>query len=215
MPLAWETHTTSCKYLGLIFVLGMSVYWERRGFSVTPFTSQSLPHWFKMNFYFQLVVLECFSVNFWVSLVFLKIGWLHFPRFVKCEGVFFFSLKRLFQIFYVIWTINLKHLIFWFPSKQVITHELNLRGPSGLGQVKPASCVPPEPASMRFAQRNAFWGASPKSNKKPLFGNHQWRKEPTGMFVITSGTSLFKLQKPQFLFQRFKLQALACSCYGG
>lgn len=91
MPsLAWETHTTSCKYLGLIFVLGMSVYWERRGYLVTPFTSQSLPHWFKMNFYFQLVMLECFSVNFWVSLVFLKIGWLHFPRFVKCEGVFFF-----------------------------------------------------------------------------------------------------------------------------
>lgn len=61
----------------------------------------------------------------------------------------------------------------------------------------------------------ADWGAPPKLNKKPLFGNHQWRKGPTGMFVITSGTSLFKFQKPQFLFQRFKLQALASSCCCG
>lgn len=35
------------------------------------------------------------------------------------------------------------------------------------------------------------------------------------MFVITSGTSLFKFQKPQFLFQRLELQAPGSSCCCG
>lgn len=37
---------------------------------------------------------------------------------------------------YLMWTINLKHLVFWFPAKQVITHEMLLRGLGIPGQVK-------------------------------------------------------------------------------
>lgn len=83
-----------------------------------------------MSLYFQLTTLEYFSVNFWVPLIFLKIGWLRFPRFMS-----FF--KRFFQIFHAISTINLKYFFFfWFSSKQVLTYELILKVPSGPGQVK-------------------------------------------------------------------------------
>lgn len=76
------------------------------------------------------------------------------------------------------WTINLKHLVFWFPAKQAITHEMILRDLSSPGQVKtrflrPSSELATEQEKHKGMPTFTVWGAPPKSNKQPLFGNHQ------------------------------------------
>lgn len=78
---------------------------------------------------------------------------------------------------YLMWTINLKHLIFfWFLAKQALTHEMVLRGLSSHGQVKNLH-LSSELATAQEKHKGmptfTVWGAPPKLNKQPLFGNHQ------------------------------------------
>lgn len=119
---------------------------------------------------------------------------------------------------YLMWAINPKHWVFLVSGQ---TSNYTWDGFEGSGHSRPGKNPPPAPlfwvghGTSKSTKEGLRWGAPPKSNKKPLFGNHEGGKGPTGMFVITSGTSLFKFPKPQFLFQRFKLRALAGSCCCG
>lgn len=68
---------------------------------------------------------------------------------------------------YLMWTINLKHLAFWFPAKQLITLEMILRGPRRSGQVK-IHVLRPSCERVRAPEKHkgmstfSVWGTPPK-----------------------------------------------------
>lgn len=170
MPsLVWETHTSSCKYVGLIFV-----GWWRRMVgreNVTTFPSKYLLHWFKMwifNFSWQ-----CWNASVLIS----KSLWFfwklfYFPRFMKCEVLFFFlRLSKIwlnvdykseaFNIWFFCFQTNRELCMKWFWGVRM-----------ALARWKPAPCTAPSELTRAQEKHKGMptftvWGAPPKSNKKP------------------------------------------------